>query len=98
MKNWMNGRQNHSALIQMMRLLDSESPLDGLTTDTQHRHNVSIYHTNFSSNKSMDNYNDYMDTMLQEIMDLPAEIYDIPEMQQDEKFDVEGYINGNTDY
>jgi len=46
----------------------------------------------------MDTYNDYMDTLLQEIMEMPAEIYDIPEMQQDEKFDVEGYINGNTDY
>ena len=45
----------------------------------------------------MDSYNDYMDTLLQEIMDLPAEIYDIPEMQEEE-FDVEGYINGNTDY
>ena len=30
----------------------------------------------------MDNYNDYMDTVLQEIMEMPAEIYDIPEMQQ----------------
>ena len=29
----------------------------------------------------MDTYNDYMDTLLQEIMDLPAVIYDIPEMQ-----------------
>ena len=46
----------------------------------------------------MDTYNDYMDTVLQEIMEMPAEIYDIPEMQQEEKFDVEGYINGNTDY
>ena len=45
----------------------------------------------------MDTYNDYMDTLLQEIMDLPGEIYDIPEMQEEE-FDVEGYINGNTDY
>ena len=45
----------------------------------------------------MDSYNDYMETMLQEIMDLPAEIYDIPEMREEE-FDVEGYINGNTDY
>ena len=55
-------------------------------------------YTNFSSNKPMDTYNDYMDTLLQEIMEMPAEIYDIPEMQQEEKFDVEGYINGNTDY
>jgi len=29
---------------------------------------------------------------------MPAEIYDIPEMQDEDKFDVEGYINGNTDY
>ena len=32
-----------------------------------------------------------------EINDMPAEIFDIPEMQ-DEQFDVEGYIKGNTDY
>ena len=57
----------------------------------------SLFSCNLSFNKSMDNYNDYMDTLLQEIMDLPAEIYDIPEMQEEE-FDVEGYINGNTDY
>ncbi len=38
------------------------------------------------------------DTLLQEIMDSPAEIYDIPELQQTEKFDVESYINGEIDY
>ena len=35
--------------------------------------------------------------MFQEIADAPGEIYDIPEMT-DRKFDVEDYINGDTDY
>ena len=33
-----------------------------------------------------------------EINDMPGEIFDIPEMQDSDKFDVEGYINGNYDY
>jgi hypothetical protein len=33
-----------------------------------------------------------------EINDMEGEIFDIPEMQDSEKFDVEGYINGNYDY
>ena len=42
---------------------------------------------------------DTFDTdIFQEICDAPGEIFDIPEMQDPEKFDVEGYINGNTDY
>ncbi len=32
-----------------------------------------------------------------EINDAPGEIFDIPEMS-DERFNVEVYINGNTDY
>jgi len=41
---------------------------------------------------------DTFDTdLFAEINDMPAEIFDIPEMQ-DEQFDVEGYIKGNTDY
>ena len=32
-----------------------------------------------------------------EINDAPGEIYDIPEMQ-DQKFNDEEYINGDTDY
>ena len=32
-----------------------------------------------------------------EINDAPGEIFDIPEMQ-DQKFDVEAYINGDTDF
>ena len=42
--------------------------------------------------------NDYEDTILQELMDSPAELFDIPELQQEDKFDVESYINGETDY
>ena len=41
---------------------------------------------------------DFDTDIFQEINDMPAEIYDIPEMQDEDKFDVEGYINGNTDY
>jgi len=33
-----------------------------------------------------------------EINDMEGEIFDIPEMQDEKKFDVEGYINGNIDY
>lgn len=35
--------------------------------------------------------------MFQEIADAPGEIFDIPEMN-DQKFDVDQYINGDTDY
>ena len=35
--------------------------------------------------------------MFQEIADAPGEIFDIPEMT-DQKFDVDQYINGDTDY
>tara|TARA_B100001250_G_C19243277_1_gene547453 strand:+ start:306 stop:440 length:135 start_codon:yes stop_codon:yes gene_type:complete len=38
------------------------------------------------------------DSMIQDIMDSPGEIYDIPELQTQDKFDVEGYINGEIDY
>ena len=41
---------------------------------------------------------DYEDILLQELMDMPGEIFDIPEMQDEKKFDVEGYINGEIDY
>ncbi len=42
--------------------------------------------------------NDYEDTILQELMDTPGEIYDLPEMS-DDKFDVESYIaNSNFDW
>ena len=36
--------------------------------------------------------------LFQEINDMPAEIFDLPEMQQDDRFDVEAYLNGDTDY
>ena len=41
---------------------------------------------------------DYEDTILQELMDAPGALFDIPELQDQEKFDVEGYLNGDTDY
>ena len=40
---------------------------------------------------------DYEDNILQDIMDSPAELYDIPELQ-DIKFDVEDYLKGEIDY
>ena len=40
----------------------------------------------------------YEDEILLELMNTPGEIFDIPELQQDDKFDVESYINGETDY
>ena len=41
---------------------------------------------------------DTFDTdIFSEINDAPGEIFDIPEMQ-DEKFDVEKHINGNTEF
>ena len=40
----------------------------------------------------------YEAEILLELMNTPGEIYDIPELQQEDKFDVEGYINGETDY
>ena len=36
--------------------------------------------------------------ILAEINDAPGEIFDIPEMQDSEKFDVESFINGNIDF
>ena len=37
------------------------------------------------------------DELWQEIQDSPGEIFDIPELQ-DEKFDVNEYLNSNYDY
>jgi len=37
------------------------------------------------------------DELWQEIQDTPGEIFDIPELQ-DEKFDVNEYLNANYDY
>jgi hypothetical protein len=42
-----------------------------------------------------------MDDLLSEIMDSPGEIYDIPELrelEEEEKFNVERFINSNIDY
>ncbi len=44
----------------------------------------------------MDDYTFDTD-IFSEINDAPGEIFDIPEMQ-DQKFNVEEYINGDTDY
>ena len=39
------------------------------------------------------------DLILRDLLEGPAdEIYDIPEFEDEDKFDVEGYINGNIDY
>ena len=42
------------------------------------------------------------DELWSEIADAPGEIFDVieykEEWEKEEKFDVEGYINGNTDY
>ena len=35
---------------------------------------------------------EYEDLLLQELMETPGELYDLPEMKQDDKFDVESYI------
>ncbi len=40
---------------------------------------------------------DSEDTMLQEIMDSPGEIYDLPELNE-KPFNVEEFINGEIDY
>ena len=42
------------------------------------------------------------DTLFDEIADAPGEIFDVieykEEWEKDDKFDVESYIKGNTDY
>ena len=38
---------------------------------------------------------EYEDILLQELMETPGELYDLPEFKQDDKFDVESYINNN---
>lgn len=38
------------------------------------------------------------DETFQEINDLPAEIYDIPELNDSDDFNLNDYINGNYDY
>ena len=38
---------------------------------------------------------EYEDILLQEIMETPGELYYLPEFKQDDKFDVESYINNN---
>ncbi len=38
------------------------------------------------------------DELWQEIQDAPGEIFDIPELRDEEKFDVNEYLNANYDY
>ena len=38
------------------------------------------------------------DEMWQEIQDAPGEIFDIPELHDEEDFNLNEYINGNIDY
>ena len=47
-------------------------------------------------------YDTFDTDIFSEINDMPGEIYDVidykEEGEEDKKFDVEGYIKGNTDY
>jgi len=47
-------------------------------------------------------YDTFDTDIFSEINDMPGEIYDVieykEEYEDDKKLDVEGYINGNTDY
>lgn len=38
------------------------------------------------------------DKLLEDLINEPGGIFDIPELQTDDKFDVESYIKGDTDY
>ena len=38
------------------------------------------------------------DEMWQEIQDAPGEIFDIPELRDEEDFNMNEYLNGNYDY
>ena len=38
------------------------------------------------------------DEIWQEIQDAPGEIYDIPELRDEEDFNMNEYLNGNYDY
>ena len=38
------------------------------------------------------------DEMWQEIQDAPGEIFDLPELRDEEDFNLNEYINGNIDY
>ena len=38
------------------------------------------------------------DELWQEIQDAPGEIFDLPELRDEEKFDVNEYLNANYDY
>ena len=40
---------------------------------------------------------EYEDILLQELMETPGELYDLPEFKQDDKFDVESFIE-KTDF
>ena len=38
------------------------------------------------------------DELWQEIADAPGEIFDIPELREEEDFNLNEYLNGNIDY
>jgi len=38
------------------------------------------------------------DELWSEIQDMPGEIFDIPEIRDDEKFDLKEYMEGDYDY
>ena len=55
----------------------------------------------FNCSHSHSSLTNTMDDLLSEIMDSPGEIYDIPELrelEEEEKFNVERFINSNIDY
>ena len=64
-------------------------------TNIYHWHRFRVLYSQLR-NSLMDDYTFDTD-IFSEINDAPGEIYDIPEMQ-DQKFNVEEYINGDTDY
>ncbi len=48
--------------------------------------------------KSSMDFDTFDTDIFAEINDAPGEIFDIPEMQDSEKFDVEKFINGDIDF
>ena len=41
---------------------------------------------------------DLFSDLFSEIQDSPGEIFDIPELREDEDFNLNEYLNGNIDY
>ena len=91
-----DGNEILAVLDDIAEVSDTALWCDSSQTEHQMPHKGHFY---FIINKSND-FNpmgDYEDNILQDIMDSPAELYDIPELQ-DKKFDVEDYLKGEIDY